>query len=82
MHNGTGSKNRLAHSSLLSCATVITERYKNTQNARRFLKSQLGEAFKFDRPFMAWFKANRGKTLGDAASEYRRRTSDQWPEVR
>lgn len=59
------------HSQALTPATVITNSYKNTQNVRRFFHSEIGKSFKFNIEFMAWIKANNGKTLADACIEYR-----------
>jgi hypothetical protein len=64
------------HSDAISRATPIAETYRNTQNVRRFFKAQCGEAFKFDRPFMAWMKDGTAKTIGDAADEWRRRKAE------
>ena len=61
------------HSSPLFSHTIITADYRNTQNVRRFFKSQIGDGFTFDRPFMSWMLDNAGKTLGDAVDEWRRR---------
>lgn len=61
------------HYSVLSSHTIIAPDYRNTQNARRFFKSEIGGHFKFDRPFMTWMQGNIGKTLGDAVDEWRRR---------
>jgi hypothetical protein len=63
------------HSDPLSRETPVTETYRNTQNVRRFLKSQCGEHFRFDRPFMQWIKDGAPKTLGDVADEWQRRQS-------
>ncbi|MEO0636682.1 MAG: DUF6434 domain-containing protein [Pseudomonadota bacterium] len=59
------------HSETLTPETIITDSYKNSQNVRRFFRSQMGDGFKFNIEFMAWMKANTGKTLGDACDEYR-----------
>ncbi|MEP5152601.1 DUF6434 domain-containing protein [Planktotalea sp.] len=59
------------HAEVLSPETIITNSYKSTQNVRRFFTSELGANFKFNIEFMAWFKANEGKTLADACAEYR-----------
>ena len=50
----------------LTLETTITDSYKNGTNTRTFFQSQLGEKFKFNIDFMAWMKANCGKTLKDA----------------
>lgn len=61
------------HGAKLSAATPIDRHYRNTQNVRRFFKAVCGADFKFDRPFMAWLKDGKPKTLGDAAREWQRR---------
>lgn len=61
------------HSTPLSRETPVDKAYKNTQRVRRFLMEQCGEGFKFDRPFMAWIKDGRPKTMGDVADEWQRR---------
>ena len=53
--------------------TPVTATYRNTQNVRRFFKAKCGDHFKFDRPFMAWMKDGRKKTMGDAVKEWLRR---------
>jgi len=58
------------HSADLTPETVITDSYKNTQNVRRFFRAHAGTGFKFNIGFMAWMKANTGKTLGDAVMVY------------
>ncbi len=63
------------HSEPLTPETVITDSYRNSQNVRRFFKSEVGAQFKFNRAFMAWIKANTGKTLSDAVAEYHRLTA-------
>jgi len=59
------------HKAPLSDGTLLTDSYKNSQNVRRYFKSRLGDDFKFNIEFMAWLRANSGKTLGDACQEYR-----------
>ena len=61
------------HGGAITRATPITKSYRNTQNVRRFFKTECGSAFKFDRPFMAWLKDGADKTMGDAADEWLRR---------
>lgn len=63
------------HSEMITRATPITKSYRNTQNVRRFFKSECGDAFRFDRPFMAWLKNGTQKTMGDAADEWLRRAA-------
>ncbi|MFK7868672.1 MAG: DUF6434 domain-containing protein [Roseobacter sp.] len=59
------------HSAPLTPDTVITESYKNSQNVRRFFKSQVGDGFKFNIPFMDWMRQNTGKTLAEAVEAYK-----------
>jgi hypothetical protein len=61
------------HGGEITRATPITATYRNTQNVRRFFQSECGDGFAFDRAFMAWLKTGAGKTMGDAADEWRRR---------
>lgn len=61
------------HGNDISRATVIDKDYKNTQNVRRFLVTQCGPDFGFDRDFMAWIRDTRHKTMGDVADEWLRR---------
>ena len=61
------------HSDPITRDTLVTTDYRNTQNVRRFLKSQCGNQFKFDRPFMQWIKDGTEKTMGDVADEWKRR---------
>ena len=67
------------HADRITRATPVTPAYRNTQNVRRFLRSQCGADFKFDRPFMQWIKNGRKKTMGDVADEWlkRRRASTE-----
>lgn len=58
------------HAAPLSADTPLTDNYRNTQNVRRFFKSQLGDSFKFNIAFMEWMTENTGKTLGDAVLAY------------
>lgn len=60
------------HGATLTPNTIITDNYKNSQNARRFFKSHCGEKFHFSIPFMHWMKANTGKKLKDAVIEWKR----------
>ena len=54
------------HSDTITRDTPITSNYRNTQRVRRFFREQCGDHFKFDRPFMAWLKRTKNKTMGDA----------------
>jgi Domain of unknown function (DUF6434)/SAP domain-containing new25 len=60
------------HGGALNDATMITADYRNTQNVRRYFIAKIGRHFSFTIAFMAWMKANGGKTLGDAAVEWKR----------
>jgi Domain of unknown function (DUF6434) len=61
------------HSDRITRRTPITLTYRNTQNVRRFFRSQCGDHFKFDRLFMAWIKGGKPKTMGEAVDEWLRR---------
>ena len=65
------------HSGAITRDTRVTPNYRNTQNVRRFLKSQCGEEFVFDRPFMQWIKDGTDKSMGDVADEWLRRRSEK-----
>ncbi|WP_300056409.1 DUF6434 domain-containing protein [uncultured Roseobacter sp.] len=65
------------HSAELTLETVITDSYRNTQNVRRFFKAHAGDGFKFNIAFMAWMKANTGKTLAVAVAEYHRLKAEE-----
>ncbi|WP_218044887.1 DUF6434 domain-containing protein [Kiloniella majae] len=58
------------HSAVLTRETPITKNYKHTQNVRRFMKSECGDLFKFNRAFMSWIKNGEPKTLGDVADHW------------
>ena len=64
------------HSAKLTPETVITDSYRNTQNLRRFFKAQTGDNFRFNIAFMAWMKANEGKTLAEAVEAYHRQKTE------
>jgi hypothetical protein len=64
------------HSGRITRASPVTADYRNTQNVRRFLEAQCGTPFKFDRPFMAWIRNGKPKTMGDVADEWRRRQAE------
>jgi hypothetical protein len=61
------------HSDRITRATPVTSTYRSTQNVRRFLRSQCGKDFKFDRSFMQWIRSGTKKTMGDVADEWLRR---------
>lgn len=65
------------HSDPITRDTAVTPSYRNTQNVRRFLVSQCGERFRFDRAFMQWIKDGTSKTMGDAADEWLRRQAEE-----
>lgn len=62
------------HGALLTRNTVVDLHYKNTQNVRRFMMKECGDAFRFDREFMAWIRNGEPKTLGDVVNEWKRRS--------
>jgi hypothetical protein len=47
------------HRGRITRRTPITVSYRNTQNVRRFFKSQCRDHFTFDRAFMAWLDHGR-----------------------
>lgn len=59
------------HSADLTPDTVISASYRNPQNVRRLFKAQIGPEFTFNRPFMAWMKANTGQPLSAAVIAFR-----------
>jgi len=61
------------HSGRITRGTPVTSSYRNTQNVRRFFKSECGDDFKFDRDFMIWLKSGAAKSMGNAADEWLRR---------
>lgn len=61
------------HGGDITRSTLVDDTYRNTQNVRRFMVSQCGLDFAFDRPFMAWIRQGSSKTMGDVADEWRRR---------
>jgi len=63
------------HGGQISRATMVDQGYRSTQNVRRFLLSECGEEFKFDRPFMLWIRNDQIKNMGDVADEWTRRRS-------
>jgi len=60
------------HAGPITRQTPVTASYRNTQNVRRFLRSQCGQDFRFDRSFMAWIGDGRPKTMGEVADEWLR----------
>ncbi|WP_133750691.1 DUF6434 domain-containing protein [Pseudomonas sp. LP_7_YM] len=60
------------HSGSITRETPLDDNYRNTQKVRRFMISQCGEAFKFDRAFMAWMKQGEKLTMGDVADHWLR----------
>ena len=74
MNTGTPmTRNHDWHGDRITRDTVIDSAYRNTQNVRRFFLSEVGERFKFDRPFMEWMKSHRGARMSDAIDEWLRR---------
>nr|WP_315597831.1 DUF6434 domain-containing protein [uncultured Cupriavidus sp.] len=61
------------HSGQITRSTPVDGAYRNTQNVRRFMLSQCGPDFAFDRPFMAWIRDGSSKTMGNVADEWQRR---------
>jgi hypothetical protein len=60
------------HSGPITRDTPLDKHYRHTQKVRAFMTAQCGEAFTFDRPFMAWVKASPPSTMGEMADEWNR----------
>lgn len=58
------------HGGEISRETEIDANYRSTQNVRRFLASECGPAFRFDRAFMAWVRSGQAKNMGELADEW------------
>ena len=61
------------HGGMITRATKIDAGYRNTQNIRRFLTSQCGADFRFDRDLMKWIRSGLATTVGDIVDEWKRR---------
>jgi len=60
------------HAGPITRNTPLDKHYRNTQKVRQFLVGECGEAFRFDRAFMAWIKSGAPCTMGDVADEWQR----------
>ncbi|TFF38154.1 DUF6434 domain-containing protein [Pseudomonas sp. RIT623] len=58
------------HAGPITRTTPLDKHYRNTQKVRRFLIGECGEAFKFDRAFMAWIKSGAATTMGEVADHW------------
>src|SRR3954449_6644877 len=63
------------HGGTITRATPVTGTYRNTQNVRRFLRTECGADFKFDRAFMRWITDGTAKTMGQVADQWLMRRS-------
>lgn len=54
----------------LHCDTLITDNLSFGQNFRKFMTNEIGTSFSFNTDFMAWVKANTGKTLADEVAQW------------
>jgi Domain of unknown function (DUF6434) len=61
------------HSGAITRGTPITKSYRNTRKVRRFFRSECGDGFKFDRPFIAWSNAADAEAMAEAVDEWNRR---------
>lgn len=52
--------------------SIIPAGYRNDERHRAFFKTEIGEHFKFNVPFMNRMKANAGKTYREAIVEWKR----------
>ncbi len=69
--------NKKAINSPLSLDASIPEGYKNDARHQAFFKSEIGEHFKFNVPFMNWMKENSGRTYKEAIAEWNRINSEK-----
>lgn len=58
------------HAGPITRSTPLDKNYRNTQKVRQFLIGECGDAFKFNRAFMAWIKSGELVTMGDVADEW------------
>ncbi|MBS7559902.1 MULTISPECIES: DUF6434 domain-containing protein [Pseudomonas] len=58
------------HAGPITRNTPLDKNYRNTQKVRQFLTGECGDAFKFNRTFMAWIKSGEPVTMGDVADEW------------
>ncbi|MEM7523790.1 MAG: DUF6434 domain-containing protein [Pseudomonadota bacterium] len=61
----------------ITCDTLIDEGYSNGPNTRSFFEREIGPRFRFTIPFMAWMKANAGRSMADAVDEWRRQRDEK-----
>lgn len=61
------------HGGHITRTTAVDHTYRNTHNVRRFLISECGPDFKFDRDFIAWIRNGSPKKMGEVADEWSRR---------
>ncbi|MGV8868088.1 MAG: DUF6434 domain-containing protein [Janthinobacterium svalbardensis] len=52
---------------------------KARKNVRRFLSTQCGPYFKFDRELMAWVRKGVANNMGDVVDEWKRRSDSREP---
>ncbi|KAA8694673.1 Uncharacterized protein ALO80_03500 [Pseudomonas caricapapayae] len=60
------------HSDPVTRDTAVDNRYRNTQNVRRFMIGQCGPSFRFDRSFMTWIRNGEAKSMGQVADQWLR----------
>jgi len=60
------------HGGEITRETMVDKTYKNTQNVRRFLLSECGPDFKFDRSMIAWIRSDQAKSMGEVADKWMR----------
>lgn len=58
------------HAGPITRATPLDKNYRNTQTVRQFMVAECGEAFRFDRAFMAWIKSGEPLNMGDVADKW------------
>lgn len=60
------------HAGPITRTTPLDKHYRNMQKVRQFLLGECGQAYTFDRAFMAWIKSGTPSTMGDVADEWLR----------
>ena len=64
------------HAAPLSPDAIVIDRYRTTQNVRRFVHAFV-PGFAFSCPFMAWIRNDTGITLGQFVASAQRRASEK-----
>lgn len=60
------------HNDEITRDTPVTDEFQFSKNVRLFLEAECGPTFKAGRPFMAWVRDGRKKSMGQVADEWKR----------